>query len=277
MKNNQLLKVAGIVGVGLLMSACAANYDVEKVSTMKTSGDGFSQALHKHYGARAMFEAGEGDWRSVSFFNTRAMNAAGGMAPALQPLNERSLKKDADAIMAAHKHLSAAFATSAPHVSPDACALSQTWLEHWMEQAEEGHQPDDIMEARSGYEKAVPDCIGGPRMGMMPHGFIVYFDFNSAALNADGAATVARAARFLSMHSGMMSASLTGHTDRAGDNAYNDQLAAKRVEAVRAALKKAGVDTVASAVGHGENLPSVKTADGVKQAENRRVEILIGK
>lgn len=269
----RFMKISTALGAGLLLSACAGNYDIAKVSAMAPSGDAFTQALHKHYGERATFEKGEGDWRSVDFFNTKALAAAGGAAPALQPLSERTLKVDGDYIAAAHTRLSKALASNAPNVSPDACALSQVWLEHWMEQSAEGHQPDHIAAARGAYERAIPDCVAGPApMAKMPDGFIVYFDFNSAALSATGSAVVADVVKFLKAHPGT-SVSLMGHTDRAGDNAYNTRLAEKRVEAVRSALAAAGVDAVKAAAGHGESRPSVMTADGVKNAQNRRVEI----
>lgn len=277
MRNSKLLKLVSVAGAGLLMAACASNYDIDKVAAMPSSGDAFTTALHKHYIERATFEFNEGDWRSVEFFNSNALTAAGGVAPALQSPSDRNLKVDIDYIGAAHKRLSRALAGNAPSRSPDACALSQVWLEHWMEQSAEGHQPADITSARSAYEQAIPDCVAGPAPAPMVHGpdgFVVYFDFNSAQLSATGAAVVADAVKYLKAHAGK-SISLTGHTDRSGDSAYNARLAAQRVAAVRAAFTAAGVDAVNSSAGHGENRPSVMTADGVKQAENRRVEINI--
>ena len=208
-------------------------------------------------------------------YTTLFRSAAEGTAPALQALSERNLKADVDYINAAHKRLSRALASNAPSVSPDACALSQVWMEHWMEQSDEGHQPNDIATARGAYEQAIPKCVGGPApmpMAAAPDGYIVYFDFNSAQLSATGAAVVADAIKYLKSHNGK-AVSLTGHTDTSGDSAYNERLARKRVDAVRAAFAAAGVDAVNASAGFGENRLSVKTADGVKQALNRRVEI----
>ena len=270
----RFMKISIALGAGLFLTACAGNYDIAKVSAMAPSGDAFTQALHKHYGERATFEKGEGDWRSVNFFNTKALTAAGGTVPPLQAPSERALKVDGDYINAAHARLTKALASNAPSASPDACALSQVWLEHWMEQSAEGHQPGHIAAARGAYERAIPDCVGTvpAPVAHMPDGFIVYFDFNSAQLNADGAAVVAQVVSFLKAHPGK-SISLMGHTDRAGDSAYNTRLAEKRVETVRAALAASGVGAVRAAAGHGENRLSVMTADGVKNAMNRRVEI----
>lgn len=65
-----------------------------------------------------------------------------------------------------------------------------------------------------------------------------------------------------------------GHTDRAGSDAYNDALALRRANAVAAALAAAGVAPGAvAASGKGESEPRVPTADGVREPQNRRVEI----
>lgn len=275
MRTAQLLKLSTITGAGLFVAACASSYDIDTASNMMPSGDAFTAALHKHYIESARFEEGEGDWASVKFFNTNALTAAGGVAPALQPTSDRNLKVDVDYIGAAHNRLGRALASNAPSVSPDACALSQVWLEHWMEQSAEGHQPDDIGTARNGYEQAIPDCAAGPEpmpTAAGPSDFIVYFAFNSAELSATGTAVVANAAKYLNAHPGTL-VSLQGHTDRSGNSGYNDRLSRQRVASVQAALMAAGVSAIASTAGHGEMRPEVMTGDGIKKAENRRVEI----
>ena len=67
-----------------------------------------------------------------------------------------------------------------------------------------------------------------------------------------------------------------GHTDKVGSDALNDPLSRQRAEIVRAALMARGiaVDRVV-AIGRGKREPIVPTADGVAEARNRRVEILV--
>lgn len=65
-----------------------------------------------------------------------------------------------------------------------------------------------------------------------------------------------------------------GHTDRVGSDADNDRLSIRRAETVRDKLVQAGIPAALIAVaGRGEREPAIATADGVAQAENRRVEI----
>lgn len=67
-----------------------------------------------------------------------------------------------------------------------------------------------------------------------------------------------------------------GHTDRAGTDAFNDALSRQRAEVVRRALVARGVaDQNIVIVGRGEREPIIATADGVAEARNRRVEILV--
>ena len=67
-----------------------------------------------------------------------------------------------------------------------------------------------------------------------------------------------------------------GHTDRAGSDAFNDALSRQRAEVVRKALVARGIapDSIV-VVGRGKREPIVPTADGVAEARNRRVEILV--
>jgi outer membrane protein OmpA-like peptidoglycan-associated protein len=67
-----------------------------------------------------------------------------------------------------------------------------------------------------------------------------------------------------------------GHTDKVGSDSLNDPLSRQRAEIVRSALLARGiaVDKVV-VIGRGKREPIVPTADGVAEARNRRVEILV--
>jgi len=71
---------------------------------------------------------------------------------------------------------------------------------------------------------------------------------------------------------------VSGHADRLGPAAGNIRLSEARAEAVRRALVAAGVPAARiSVIGFGETYPRTVTADGVSDAANRRVEIVIGR
>ena len=101
----------------------------------------------------------------------------------------------------------------------------------------------------------------------------VFFDFDSTVLPASSA----EALQYIAANMGPCGwggLNLTGHTDRSGSDAYNEGLAMRRAAAVAAALGNSGVSPGALATsGKGESEPRVPTADGVREAQNRRVEI----
>ena len=69
---------------------------------------------------------------------------------------------------------------------------------------------------------------------------------------------------------------IVGHTDSVGTDAFNDALALKRAEAVRALLLGRGLAPGSvEAVGRGKRQLAIPTADGVAEPRNRRVEIIV--
>jgi hypothetical protein len=106
-----------------------------------------------------------------------------------------------------------------------------------------------------------------------PGDFRVFFGFNKATLDANGRRVVAEAADAYK-RTGSAQITVTGHADKAGRPAYNQALSERRAEAVRRELERHGVQAAAvQVVADGENDPLVQTADGVPEAQNRRVEI----
>lgn len=69
---------------------------------------------------------------------------------------------------------------------------------------------------------------------------------------------------------------IIGHTDKLGTDAYNDALSHQRAEVVRDALVARGIaQQYIVVIGRGKREPIVPTAEGVAEARNRRVEILV--
>ena len=70
---------------------------------------------------------------------------------------------------------------------------------------------------------------------------------------------------------------LAGHADRSGSDAYNVGLSQRRANNVRSYLAGRGVpDGSITTEAFGESRPLVDTADGVREPQNRRVEITFG-
>jgi outer membrane protein OmpA-like peptidoglycan-associated protein len=70
---------------------------------------------------------------------------------------------------------------------------------------------------------------------------------------------------------------LAGYTDRSGSTKYNQGLSERRNTSVRTYLSAHGIpDGSITTQAFGEANPRVPTADGVKELQNRRVEITYG-
>jgi len=70
---------------------------------------------------------------------------------------------------------------------------------------------------------------------------------------------------------------LAGHADRSGSDAYNVALSQRRADSVKGYLSAHAIPAgVISTEAFGESRPRVATADGVREVQNRRVEVTYG-
>jgi iron complex outermembrane receptor protein len=103
--------------------------------------------------------------------------------------------------------------------------------------------------------------------------FQVFFDFDKSDIT-DAAAKVIQAAADVVKAGGIAHVTVTGHTDTVGSNAYNQALSARRAAAVQTKLVADGVPAGEIAtVAAGKTGLLVPTADGVREAQNRRAVI----
>ncbi len=74
----------------------------------------------------------------------------------------------------------------------------------------------------------------------------------------------------------MVQLAVTGHTDTVGTAAYNQALSERRATSVKAALVADGVAAgEITTIGVGKTGLLVPTADGVREPQNRRAEIVL--
>jgi len=105
--------------------------------------------------------------------------------------------------------------------------------------------------------------------------FMVFFDWDRSNLSQQALNTIRQAAGAFKTK-GNARITATGHTDTSGPEAYNMALSLRRANAVKDALVREGVPATAIAVvGRGEQGLLVQTPDGVREPQNRRVEIVI--
>ncbi len=108
-----------------------------------------------------------------------------------------------------------------------------------------------------------------------PQNFMVFFDWDSTKLS-DASLNVLEQARDAFKMKQDARITATGNTDTTGTEAYNMALSLRRANAVKDVLVKLGVPAAAiTTVGVGEKNLLVKTGDGVREPQNRRVEIAV--
>ena len=105
--------------------------------------------------------------------------------------------------------------------------------------------------------------------------FRVFFEFDKASLTREGERVVRDAAASY-RRTGAARIEVTGYTDLSGTPRYDLGLSKRRAESVRAALVAQGVPAGSITESwRGKQSPLVATADGVREPQNRRVDIVL--
>jgi len=107
-----------------------------------------------------------------------------------------------------------------------------------------------------------------------PKVFLVFFDWDRDTITPEGMQIIQQAAATFRA-CGSVRLQVTGYTDASGSVGYNQRLSERRANNVAGALARLGVPRQAMSVsGRGKNDQRVPTADGVREPQNRRVEIV---
>jgi outer membrane protein OmpA-like peptidoglycan-associated protein len=105
--------------------------------------------------------------------------------------------------------------------------------------------------------------------------YLVFFDWDRADLTTR-ARQIVQAAAEASTHVQTTRIEVNGYTDLSGTVAYNQRLSVRRAETVQKELIHDGVAPGEISIhGYGESNPLVPTAKGVREPQNRRVEIIL--
>ena len=122
---------------------------------------------------------------------------------------------------------------------------------------------------------AVAQAPVAPRAPEVARTYLVFFDWNRADLTDRARQIIAEAANS-SRTARATRIEVAGHADRSGTPQYNQRLSQRRAEAVASELVRQGVNRGDIGVtAFGESRPLVATADGVREPQNRRVEIVL--
>ena len=114
-----------------------------------------------------------------------------------------------------------------------------------------------------------PVCQPGP--------YIVFFDWDKADITSEAAATLDNAVSAYNNGCTGTTVMLAGNADRSGNAKYNVGLSARRNASVQSYMSSRGIsDAAFTSEAFGESRPRVQTADGVREPQNRNVQIQSG-
>lgn len=102
--------------------------------------------------------------------------------------------------------------------------------------------------------------------------YIVFFDWDQSAITPE-AVQILDSAIAANAACNNAPINIAGYADRSGSDAYNQALSSRRAEAARSFIMSRNGGANITTEAFGENNPRVPTADGVRELQNRRVEI----
>lgn len=291
-------KVLGAGGLLLLASACSS---IEDVRSVEGKGSAFTRALTSEYRDLAVFEADQMfDYADADHFAQKGLDAAQGKTVLPDQPGDRGLPDSvASETAQARSTLIGLLDGNARTNKPEAAARAQVKLDCWMEQAEENFQDDHISTCRDDFfnalralaeappppppppepEPAPQPEPAAPRAAAVcePSSFLVFFDFDDDTVTTEGGEAINLAVEYLQTEEcRSASVDVVGHTDTMGSPAYNTALSLRRADNVVSSMTTRGVSIVSiNTSARGEQELRVETPDETREAENRRVEIII--
>jgi OOP family OmpA-OmpF porin len=125
-------------------------------------------------------------------------------------------------------------------------------------------------------EEAAPVVAAAPEAAPAPisRTYIVFFDFDKSELTPEAMAVLKQASED-AQAGNAVALQVVGHADRAGSDSYNMALSNRRANTVESALTQLGLSNGnIQTMAKGESEPLVQTDDGVREPQNRRVEVM---
>lgn len=277
-----------LTAAGAAMFALAACHGMEygRYKGDAASSNAFNAGLQKGYLDLSKEEFAEGDYKDSDRFAKRAHASAQNQPPKPEEIGARPLPQDkVNELTDARNRLMAAFNANATTKNPAEAAKAQVMFDCWMQEQEqaENFQPKDIAACKDGFFKALAaieakPAAAAPAPAVMttPDRFLAFFDFAKWNLTPDAKKVVAQAAESAKKTNSKVT--VVGHTDRAGPDDYNMRLSQRRADTVKAEMVRLGIPAASiTTVAKGETQNLVPTADGVREPQNRRTEIMLQK
>ncbi|MBM3598180.1 MAG: OmpA family protein [Alphaproteobacteria bacterium] len=280
------MKLILCVVAAAMLSACAdtgvwqnfsrnftVNSNKATAERLSPVADPFQQTLVDGYRRLAAAEYSWQDYWSADVFYRKAIASASGPVGPSEPDFYWLLDADRQQALALRQQL-LGWQAQTRSIDPRNAAAQQVNYDCWLENVAERQYVDaERCKPVFAVAQAQQQQVVTPPPPAAPRQFIVFFDWDRADITAEAQRVINDAVTEY-RRSGRARVTLTGHADRSGPDTYNQRLSERRAVAVRDAMARLGVPAAnISTVGRGESQPLVPTADGVREPQNRRVEI----
>ncbi|WGF88978.1 OmpA family protein [Marinivivus vitaminiproducens] len=188
-------------------------------------------------------------------------------------VESRSIPSDrVEELSAARARLMAALEAGARKKAALEAARAQTAFDCWLMLEE---LREDPTECRLTFYDAISKAEAALGSDMADV-YLVFFAWDSVELTPVTETTLDDFAQALQRGNAAGRLVVAGHTDRSGSESYNEGLSERRARAIAEALADRGVSPDRFTIEwFGESQPRVPTADGVREPQNRRVEISV--
>jgi len=287
MQEDSMLKNLAIALLVISLGACAGR-TLEKAERTSPETDEYGQALYAGYIELSKMEFDEGDYRDSDFFADRAIAAANNETIEPQHIGARDLDVEVlNEAAAARRKLTVIRYKGGPRIYPALTAEAQLGFECWLQETEEGFQPDDIAACRARFESAMNSIDERERAGMtmsMPSPsesanspermtFDIFFDFDSDKLTEPAQEHIGLIAIVIKEFQKPI-VSVIGNADQVGETDYNLKLSQRRAETVAAALRANGVEP-SGIFARGDQDPVFDTLNRAPERMNRVVVVSV--
>ena len=261
---------------------------LQKAKRTPSQTDEHGQALYTGYIDLSQVEYAEGDYRDSDFFADRAIAAANNENIEPQHIGARDLGVEVlNEAAVARRKLTVVRYKGGSRIYPELSAEAQLGFECWLQEMEEGFQPDDIAACRARFDSAMNSIAERESSAMamsMPAPsnsadspermtFDIFFDFDSDKLTGPAQEHIGLIAIVIKEFQKPI-VSVIGNADEVGQTDYNLKLSQRRAEAVAAILRANGVEP-SGVFARGDQAPALEVLDRSAQRLNRVVVISV--
>lgn len=298
----------GLVAILLLVSACTTTASLDTLRTTQLTGSPFQIALARHYLDFSEQEVALYDWWSSKYFADKGLMVAYGQdVPPEQLANWEIASNARGELKAARVVLMEVLTPQLKAQRPELAASVQFAFDIWLEEQEEGWDTQRIDRLRKRFYELIeqaqqppepampqttlpqvgdvaadpPDMPGAdarpeaPAAPALSSSYLIHFPWDASSVA--GVARDELEAMAVSLKANPeTNVIIHGHADRSGTDEYNMELSQQRADFIRRFLAAHGIaEDRITYYAFGESDPKVPTPDGVREPENRRVEIYI--